>query len=106
MTDTLHDEYGDTGIIQRPTETQRPSRPEVVPVPSFHSKRGPMKKLKGFRTLGTNIAFLAAGVLAIPEVAEVVPSSVLPWVIVGQSVANIILRAKTDTPVGRIRKRK
>lgn len=52
-----------------------------------------MKSLKGFKTLGFNIAMLA---LASPEVLALIPPKAALYVTV---FGNIILRAVTNTPV-------
>lgn len=58
-----------------------------------------MKRLKGYRTILLNVA--AIGTLLVTEYAELVPPKILPWAFFGLASINIILRTKTDTPVGK-----
>lgn len=65
-------------------------------------------RLKGLRTMIFNV--LAAvplvfeavvHVLAMPEVAGVLPEGWLPWYALGIALANMALRRVTTTPLGR-----
>lgn len=69
-------------------------------------------RLKGYRTMIFNgVAALLAGliaalpviveVLAMPELAQLIPRDWAPWYALGLALANLWLRAVTTTPVGR-----
>jgi len=65
-------------------------------------------KLKGYRTVLVNalaaipLALEAAmQVLALPEVADIIPEGWMPWYALALVLANLILRTATTTPLGR-----
>lgn len=57
--------------------------------------------MKGFRTIAFNALNLALAIAAMPEVADVVPSEWLPWIMLFTALGNMYLRSITTTPVGR-----
>lgn len=73
-------------------------------------------RLKGYRTLVINgvlavaavaievVLPLGATLVGMPEAREIVPAGWWPWIVVGVNMANMALRAVTDTPVGKAEK--
>lgn len=73
-------------------------------------------RLKGYRTILINGAVAAAAVVVevllplgsalvgMPEAREIIPAGAWPWIVVGVNMANMALRAVTDTPVGKAEK--
>jgi hypothetical protein len=57
--------------------------------------------MKGWRTLGINLAVAAFGVIEAAEWTELLGSDTAGWMVTGIGVANMLLRALTTTPVGR-----
>lgn len=58
------------------------------------------RKLKGWRTIAFNVLNAAVAVAAMPEVANVLPPKVLPWVMLFAALGNMYLRKITTTPLG------
>ena len=69
-------------------------------------------RLKGYRTILLGVSAAAVGavetflpfliqILGLPEVQTVVPKEWLPWILLAVGVGGVILRTKTDTPVGK-----
>lgn len=57
--------------------------------------------IKGWKTVVFNVVTAAVGALAVMDAGAFTNDpQVLGWIIAGQSVINIILRAITNTPVG------
>lgn len=75
-----------------------------------------MKKLTGYRTYlfnaGAAVLPLLDGAVQIiqmveasPEIKGLIPDGVMPWYMLAVAVANIVLRSRTGTPAGPIRRR-
>lgn len=58
-------------------------------------------KLKGWKTLVFNALNAAVAIAAMPEVANVLPVSVLPWMMLVAALGNMWLRKVTTTPLGK-----
>ncbi|MEG9884049.1 MAG: hypothetical protein V6Z86_05445 [Hyphomicrobiales bacterium] len=59
------------------------------------------QKLKGWRTIATNILFAAIPFIELTEWRNVLPESWLPWYALSIALANMGLRYITTTPMGR-----
>jgi hypothetical protein len=57
--------------------------------------------MKGWRTLGLNFAIAGFGVLEATDWTTVLGNEQAGWAVAGIGIANMILRAVTDTPVGK-----
>ena len=58
------------------------------------------RKLKGWRTIAFNALNAMVAIAAMPEVADVLPPEVLPWVMLFTALGNMYLRKITTTPLG------
>lgn len=56
--------------------------------------------MKGWRTVGFNVATVILAILAAPEFQAVLPEGWERWALMAVAVGNIILRAVTTTPMG------
>lgn len=59
------------------------------------------QRLKGWRTIAFNALNALVAIAAMPEVANVLPPSVLPYVMLFAALGNMWLRKVTTTPLGK-----
>lgn len=57
--------------------------------------------MKGYRTIAVNILVGLGVLLASPDILNLIPKEAMPYIVAGQSIANILLRLVTTTPVGK-----
>lgn len=57
--------------------------------------------MKGWRTLGLNLAVAGFGVFEATDWSGVLGNNNAGWVLTGIGVANMVLRSLTTTPVGK-----
>ena len=57
--------------------------------------------IKGWRTMAFNALNAALAILAMPEIAAVIPAELLPYIMAFAAVGNMYLRSITNTPVGK-----
>lgn len=60
-----------------------------------------IKLLQGWRTIIFNLITTALAIAAMPEVLNVLPANVLPWVLLANALGNMYLRSITTTPIGK-----